>query len=82
MRRVLSLYCDDPPERLVFATGPKGKPALERRQNPRDIRFNLSHSGEAAVLVVAAGREGGVDIEPVETPAAMDAAVEYAFTAR
>ena len=49
------------PAAVTFAVGPRGKPHLI--DAPVDVRFNLSHSGERALLAVALGREVGVDIE-------------------
>jgi 4'-phosphopantetheinyl transferase len=53
-----------PPEEIQFEF-PAGstKPQLARHQNPADWRFNLSHSGEYAVLALVQGREVGIDLE-------------------
>ncbi|WP_433856836.1 4'-phosphopantetheinyl transferase family protein [Streptomyces kronopolitis] len=51
-----------PPERLCFTHGRWGKPALAGQ--PR-LCFNLSHSGELALLAVAARRPVGIDVERV-----------------
>jgi 4'-phosphopantetheinyl transferase len=52
---------------MTFGVTPRGKPHLV---NPSiDLRFNLSHSGDMALVALALGREVGVDIEherPVE----------------
>ena len=58
MRRILAGYAGLPPERLVLSTGPE-KPRL-RGGGPR---FNLAHSGDLALLAVAADREVGIDVE-------------------
>ena len=42
----------------AFAVGPHGKPAL-----PGGPHFNLSHSGERAVVAVCAAAEVGIDVE-------------------
>jgi len=47
------------PDEVEFAVGPHGKPELPGER----LRFNLSHSGERAVIVLADGIEVGVDIE-------------------
>jgi 4'-phosphopantetheinyl transferase len=54
-----TLGCD--PLALRFAIGERGKPRLI--DPPIDVRFNLAHSGERALVAVAVGREVGVDIE-------------------
>jgi 4'-phosphopantetheinyl transferase len=61
MRQVLGSSLDVPPSTLQFDVGPHGKPRL--REAPFDLRFNLTHSGEQALLAVALGREVGIDIE-------------------
>jgi len=64
LRDVLARYLGVTPDSLTFDYGPHGKPSLAR---PADTgrRFNLSHSGTAAVLAVALGRDVGVDIERI-----------------
>lgn len=60
LRRILSGYCDgQSAEELVFTVGEYGKPALEHST----IEFNLSHSGDYALLAVSRGGSVGVDIE-------------------
>jgi 4'-phosphopantetheinyl transferase len=49
------------PESLRFVRGPRGKPALLGAGI--DVKFNLSHTAERALLAIALGREVGVDIE-------------------
>lgn len=60
MRLILSRYANLAPERLRFAHGPFGKPELEPKSA---VRFNLSHSGELALLAVTLEHEIGVDVE-------------------
>ena len=64
------------PAALRFVYGPVGKPALEGER----LRFNLSHSGEHALLAVADGVEVGVDIERVRPLADMDALTLRVFS--
>ena len=63
MRRLLSDYCSTMPARLEFAEEEFGKPVLRDKHSAGRIYFNLSHSGDFAVLAV--GRDGpvGIDIE-------------------
>jgi 4'-phosphopantetheinyl transferase len=68
MRAVLGRCIDRPAASLRFAAGSHGKPRLV--DPPADIRFNLSHAGELALLAVVLEREIGVDVEeerPIET---------------
>ena len=63
LRQVLGGYLGADPESLILANGPSGKPFLA---SPRTVlRFNLSHSGDAALVAVAWDREVGVDVETV-----------------
>jgi 4'-phosphopantetheinyl transferase len=59
LRRILTRYLG--PVAPRFADGPHGKPFLDGAA----LRFNLSHSGELALVAVADGREVGVDVEAV-----------------
>ena len=64
LRALLGRHLDRDPRDLRFALGPHGKPALAHDGTDEgDLRFNLSHSGELALVAVSAGREVGVDIE-------------------
>ncbi len=59
-RYILGGYLDMPGDRVLFDYGHKGKPTL---RNPgANIQFNLSHSGEMALLVVSTSAIG-VDLE-------------------
>jgi len=61
LRVVLGRALGRPADSLRFETGPHGKPHLA--DSPLDARFNLSHSGERALIALAAGREVGIDVE-------------------
>jgi 4'-phosphopantetheinyl transferase len=63
MRTCLSLYADVAPEDWQFASQENGKPYL--LNSPEPLSFNLSHSGERAVLAITRGRSIGVDIEQI-----------------
>ncbi len=62
LREILSRYAGAPPEGVSLAAREGGKPALDA---PAGWRFNLSHSGPAALVAVAREVEVGVDIERV-----------------
>lgn len=63
VRAILARYMDRPPETIRFAREAAGKPYLAVDAGSREIKFNLSHSGDKMILAV--GRHGpvGVDIE-------------------
>lgn len=63
MRTILSSYLNVSPSDVAFTYGPKGKPALSADLEPSGIRFNLSHSGDYALLGVTRNHILGVDIE-------------------
>ena len=77
LRMVLGLYLASDPQSLEFRTGPMGKPALV--QTFTDLRFNLSHSGDLALIAVTRGREVGVDVERVHRDIEFDPIVEHYF---
>lgn len=65
LRHVLSVYLNSRPKQVEFVAGRQGKPALMTSCNPRNLNFNLSHSGEIALLAVAVGINLGIDIERI-----------------
>lgn len=65
MRKVLSEYLGIPPQKVAFSYGPQGKPALSPDLEQSGITFNLSHSGDYALLGVAQQLCMGVDIEMI-----------------
>lgn len=61
--RILGRYTSCEPIDVHLEVGEFGKPAIA---DPNaEIRFNLSHSGAAALVAVAQGTEVGVDLERV-----------------
>lgn len=63
LRKVLSRYLPLDPKQLVFEYGAQGKPSLMPGQATQTVEFNLTHSGELALIAVAYDRRVGVDIE-------------------
>jgi 4'-phosphopantetheinyl transferase len=61
LRHLLAARTGAPPQRLRFAAGPHGKPALIDAPAAAP-RFNLAHSGNLAVVALA-GDELGTDVE-------------------
>lgn len=60
MRSILAPYLGAKPEELIFNFNKQGKPAI---QHPENIHFNLSHSGELALLAVGQEYPMGIDLE-------------------
>jgi 4'-phosphopantetheinyl transferase len=66
LREVLARYLGCPAADVELGEASAGKPELAARAD--GLRFNLSHSGEVALVVVAAGREVGADVEFLSRP--------------
>jgi 4'-phosphopantetheinyl transferase len=62
LRSIVAHYVGIAPDRVLFSSGPFGKPALAGIAAD-SLRFNLSHSGSAVLCAVACDREVGVDVE-------------------
>ena len=65
LRRILGRYLDIDPPRVMFSYTPQGKPMLAAGCGDGTLRFNLSHSGEYALVAVVRCAEIGVDLECV-----------------
>jgi 4'-phosphopantetheinyl transferase len=61
LRRIIGSYLRQPMHEVRFLTGEKGKPSIEG--NGKRLEFNLSHTGEDAVLAIAANTPVGIDME-------------------
>lgn len=60
MRIILARYLNIPPERLEFTYNAHGKPEVI---NSLKLQFNISHSGDLALLAIGKRFPMGVDIE-------------------
>src|SRR5882762_6766568 len=65
LRRLLAARLEVRPESVELVYGPRGKPALSRRFEDSDLRFNVSHCEDVAVYAFALGREIGIDVEAI-----------------
>jgi 4'-phosphopantetheinyl transferase len=63
LRRLLGEYLGVPPNEVAFDYDMNGKPRLHHSAASSDLRFNLAHSGELALVAVTRGCEVGVDVE-------------------
>jgi 4'-phosphopantetheinyl transferase len=86
LRLVLGGLTGMAPEGLPFerrcghcGAGSHGKPRLSGRS---DLDFNLSHSGELALIAVARGRSVGVDVERVRRRTDVLAIARGSFSSR
>lgn len=65
LRTILSRYAGAGPAEIWFSYGPHGKPFLAAAAGRNEIRFNVSHAADRALIAVTQGREIGVDIESI-----------------
>lgn len=65
LRLILGEYVAGDPIGFPLSADERGKPFLGDRRTQFDLQFNLSHSGGLALIVVAAARQVGVDVEHI-----------------
>src|SRR5262245_43952534 len=64
LRTLLGCYLNMPPNDLAFECETYTKPRLApSKTSTIDLRFNVSHSGDLALIAVTTGCEVGVDVE-------------------
>lgn len=63
LRTILARHLDANPDDVPLRLGPHGKPELDL--DPAPLHFNLSHSGDLAVIALSAEREVGIDVERI-----------------
>jgi 4'-phosphopantetheinyl transferase len=79
LRHILSAYLDVDPAEISFAYGYAGKPYLADAASK--IRFNMSHSGDIALIAITQHFEVGVDVERICELPEMDEIVTRFFSA-
>ena len=78
LRELLAPRLGVPAQSIDFTYGTHGKPALAASFTDSDLRFNVSHCEDLAVVAFASGREIGVDVEAVRVvPDADDIAARF-----
>ena len=76
-RTILAGYLGSAPQEVELAQGPFGKPLLGGRAQG-SVEFNLTHSGNYALLAIARGAELGIDLEQIhEVSHAQEIAERY-----
>ncbi len=81
LRDILGRYLGVRPGQVRFTYGEYGKPALAGATcGGLALRFNLSHSHEAACCAVACGREVGVDVEYLKSGVETLSLAEHFFS--
>ncbi len=80
VRKLLADYLAASPQHLSFVAGRWGKPALQGAAGVAPLEFNLSHSGDVALLAVSRGRQVGVDVEEWNGNVAYDRLAAFCFS--
>lgn len=75
LRLLLAQYTNTHAHAIRFTFGPFGKPSILGQR----IRFNLSQSGDLALIAIALEREVGVDVEQVQEDLPFDEMAERYF---
>jgi len=76
LREVLGRYLERAPAAIELRLGERGKPMLA--DAGASLRFNLSHSGELALVAVAEGHEVGIDVQSIGSRRPPDYYAEWA----
>jgi 4'-phosphopantetheinyl transferase len=66
LRTILAGYSGVEPAEIRFSYGSHGKPLLPAAAGRDELHFNVSHTGDRALIAVTEGREIGVDIESID----------------
>lgn len=80
LHSVLAYYLDIAAEEILFSQGENGKPFISTEQNPQNIQFNMSHSGNIAILAVCRQHSVGIDIEFMERKTDWQGVIKRYFT--
>jgi 4'-phosphopantetheinyl transferase len=73
LRVLLAAYLKQRPSAIVLSYEPKGKPVLVGS----GLGFNVSHSGDLALVSLTWGRRVGVDIERIRRPVPLEVAARF-----
>lgn len=81
LRKILAEYLGVFPVAVAFDYGVCGKPELSGAFGESGLFFNLSHSGDTAVLAVARGVRVGIDVEEIKHDMEMELVARSHFSA-
>lgn len=81
LREILASYLSCAPTEIAFRYGQHGKPLLSHSPQP-SLQFNLSHSGEYALVAVTMHEAIGIDIERLRSGRPLLKLAERFFSAR
>jgi 4'-phosphopantetheinyl transferase len=77
LRVALGAYLERDPAGIAFSYGGRGKPSIA---DEHSVEFNVSHSGDVAVLALARGGPVGVDVEDMDRSVEVGALAERFFS--
>jgi 4'-phosphopantetheinyl transferase len=80
LRTILSSYLNEHPGKFVFGYGTHGKPFLTHPPTACNLKFNLSHSIDMAIIAVSPSTNLGIDLEKVRTLPQLKQIVERFFS--
>lgn len=78
LRGILARYLHRAPEELSFSVNEYGKPFL----TDHELEFNLSHSGDYALIAVTRERKVGVDVERIRAEVEIEELARRNFSPR
>jgi 4'-phosphopantetheinyl transferase len=76
LRNILSRYLNCKPEDLSFSVNQYGKPSLSDHK----LEFNLTHSGDLALIAVTLERKVGVDVERIRSDMELESIASRYFS--
>ena len=76
VRQILGRYLGRRPKEVRIEIRPDGKPILGQSADSDGLQFNLSHSGDLALLGIASGVDVGVDVERLRAISGFDRMVQ------
>jgi 4'-phosphopantetheinyl transferase len=80
LRYILGTYLNLNPEEIIFRQNEYGKLFISEEQNPENIQFNLSHSGDMIVYAISKGRDVGIDIQKIKDNDSIMDIVDHYFS--
>jgi 4'-phosphopantetheinyl transferase len=63
LREIIAAELGTSPPSVRLELGPHGRPGLDPEAHRTDLDFNLSHSGDVALMAIGRGLRVGVDVE-------------------
>ncbi len=81
LRGLLGSYLGISPDKVGLTVNEHGKPRLSKTEENQGLVFNVSHSGNLAVLAFGLDTVIGVDVERIRVRGGLERLAEYALSA-